>query len=78
MSIAVQLLDMMGSKLHVESVYGQGTKDIPVVFLTSVSARKKVYSALGTNPAGYILKPPSEEKLFEPIEEVLENSDITI
>ena len=46
-------------------------KDIPVIFLTSMSDKEHIYSALQTRPAGYILKPPDRERLFESIEEAL-------
>lgn len=46
-------------------------KDIPVVFLTSVADRKTVDSILRLKPAGYILKPPDQEKVFETIENAL-------
>lgn len=46
-------------------------KFIPVVFLTSVSDRKTIYSVLQSSPAGYILKPPDKNKLLETIEQVL-------
>lgn len=46
-------------------------KYIPVVFLTSISDKKTIYSVLQSNPAGYILKPPDKNKLLETIEQVL-------
>lgn len=49
----------------------EDSKYIPVVFLTSIADRKAVYSVLKSKPAGYILKPPEEEKLLETIREVL-------
>lgn len=42
--------------------------DIPVVFLTSVSDRRKICAVLLSNPAGYVLKPPDKNKLIEIIE----------
>lgn len=47
------------------------SKDIPVIFLTSMADREHIYSALETRPAGYILKPPDRDRLFESIEEAL-------
>lgn len=47
------------------------TSNIPVIFLTSVSDGKKVLEILEMHPAGYVLKPPSGDKLIEKIEEVL-------
>lgn len=47
------------------------TTKMPVIFLTSVSDGKKVLEILEMHPAGYVLKPPSGDKLVEKIEEVL-------
>lgn len=46
-------------------------KDIPVIFLTGISSNEKVIEVLKLKPAGYILKPPDAEALFEKIEEVI-------
>ena len=46
-------------------------KDIPVVFLTGVADREHIYAVLQLEPAGYILKPPSADKIIEVIENVL-------
>ena len=46
-------------------------KDIPVVFLTSVADRKTVDSILRLQPAGYILKPPDQDKVLETIQGAL-------
>lgn len=48
-------------------------RDIPVIFLTNVSDRAKIFDILKIKPAGYILKPPDEEKLFEEIDNALGN-----
>ena len=47
------------------------TKDIPVIFLTGVADKQNIANVLHLNPKGYILKPPSQDKLFEAIEEAL-------
>ena len=47
------------------------TKDIPVIFLTVMADKEHIYAALETRPAGYILKPPDRERLFQSIEAVL-------
>lgn len=47
------------------------TMDIPVVFLTAVAERDPILEVLKNLPQGYILKPPSKEKLFSVIKEVL-------
>lgn len=46
------------------------SKDIPVVFLTSIAKKKQIYAVLKSYPAGYILKPPDKEKILSVIEEV--------
>lgn len=46
-------------------------RDIPVLFLTGVTERKKIYEALKLTPEDYILKPPVPEKLFERIDAAL-------
>lgn len=47
------------------------TKNIPVIFLTGVTERKKIKEALILKPQGYLLKPVNREKLLEEIEKVL-------
>ena len=49
---------------------------IPVVFLTSIADRKSIYSALKSEPDGYILKPPDENRIRETIEEIFEKKNI--
>lgn len=46
-------------------------KDVPVVFLTGVKDAEHIRAVLELNPAGYMLKPASKEKLFETIEKIL-------
>lgn len=48
-------------------------KNIPVVFLTSVSDSNTVHSILKLKPAGYILKPPDKVKVLETIQAALKN-----
>lgn len=45
--------------------------DIPVVFLTAVAERDRIYEVLPSRPAGYILKPAERDRLLETIEDVL-------
>ncbi len=47
------------------------TKDIPIVFLTGMADSEYVQEILALRPDGYLLKPPSEEKLFNTINRVL-------
>ena len=47
------------------------TRNIPDLFLTGISDKAHIYAALELEPAGYILKPAAEEKLFSQIEQAL-------
>ncbi len=47
------------------------TKDIPVVFFTASAEREVVEKLLSLKPDGYMLKPPSKEKLIRIIERTL-------
>lgn len=51
------------------------SKDIPVIFLTSVSEKSQIYDVLKYYPSGYILKPPSQEELLNRIGEVLNKTE---
>lgn len=46
-------------------------KNIPVVFLTSVTEKDQILEVLKNGPEGYLLKPPVKERIIEIIEEVL-------
>lgn len=45
----------------------EATKNIPVIFLTSISERDKLQKALVMKPQGYLLKPIERDKLIETI-----------
>ncbi len=45
-------------------------KDVPVIFLTSVRKKDKVFDVLEIRPAGYVLKPPDKNLLLEEISKV--------
>lgn len=49
----------------------ESTKDIPVVFLTGMDDAAHVHEVVALRPQGYLLKPPSEERIFSTIEEIL-------
>lgn len=44
------------------------TKDIPVIFLTGITDRKKIHEALVMKPQGYLLKPIDRKRLLATIE----------
>lgn len=48
-------------------------KEIPVIFLTSVSTRDKVFGVLEHKPAGYVLKPVDKKYLYEEIQRVTDD-----
>jgi len=52
----------------------ESTKDIPVIFLTGMADAKHVQELLALLPNDYLLKPPSEERLFKTIESILNGS----
>ena len=47
------------------------TKDIPVIFLTGITDRKKIQEALVMKPQGYLLKPIDAERLDATIDSIL-------
>ena len=48
------------------------TMDVPVVFLTGISDRKKIQKALMLQPDGYLLKPIDHEKLISTIKQYID------
>lgn len=62
---------MNGKQMYEKMKENEATKSIPVVFLTSVAQKNQTIEILKSQPAGYILKPPVKEKLYEAIREVL-------
>ncbi len=49
----------------------EGTRDIPVVFLTGMSDPAHVEDAIALQPQGYLLKPPTESKIFGKLAAIL-------
>lgn len=47
------------------------SKNIPVLFLTSVTEREKIIECLSLNPQGYLIKPISREELLQRVAEVI-------
>lgn len=66
-----EMPEMNGREVFEAMLADEDMKYIPVVFLTSVSDRKAVFSILQSKPAGYILKPAEQEKLLSTVREVL-------
>jgi response regulator RpfG family c-di-GMP phosphodiesterase len=47
------------------------TMNIPVIFLTGITDRKKIQNALVMKPQGYLLKPIDRKKLLATIDDIL-------
>ncbi|MBO6214538.1 MAG: response regulator [Lachnospiraceae bacterium] len=47
-------------------------KDIPVIFLTGVDDKQHILAVLALEPAGYMLKPPVQQKIIENIDKILD------
>ena len=62
--------EMSGKETFEAMLQDDGMKEIPVVFLTSVSTREKVFGVLEHMPAGYVLKPVDKKFLYEEIQRV--------
>lgn len=70
-----EMPEMNGKEVFEAILDDEDMRHIPVVFLTSVSERKTVFSILQSKPAGYIIKPVDQEKLLNTVQEVLESSE---
>ncbi len=75
-SVELILLDyMMPEENGVEVLKSlrawEKTQDIPVVFLTGLSDKKKILECLSLHPAGYILKPVKREELLTKVRAVV-------
>ena len=49
--------------------------DVPVVFLTAQSGPDLVSSMVDLKPAGYVLKPPSQERIMNVVEKMLHSKE---
>lgn len=75
-SVDMILLDydmpgMNGREVFENVIADEKTKDIPVVFLTSVAEKEQIYEVLVHKPFGYILKPPANDRIKKIIKEAL-------
>ncbi len=71
------LLDYMMPEMNGKETFenlrkSENGQDIPVIFLTSVDEKQKIFDVLRNKPDGYILKPPDRIKLVDMIEEVFD------
>lgn len=66
-----EMPEMNGKEVFETMLADEDMKYIPVIFLTSVSDRKAVFSILQSKPAGYILKPADQQTLLDTVGEVL-------
>lgn len=66
-------MPVVNGKMTLEMLRSEeSTKDIPVVFLTGMDDAEHVHEVVALKPQGYLLKPPSEERIFSTIEEILD------
>lgn len=68
-----EMPEMDGKEVFEKMLDDPDMKEIPVVFLTSVSKRSSILSILKSKPAGYILKPAEQSNLLETIQGILRN-----
>ena len=47
------------------------TSDVPIIFLTGISDRKRIQKALVLQPDGYLLKPIDHDKLIKTIKQYI-------
>ena len=47
------------------------SKNVPVLFLTSVTDKEKIIECLSLNPQGYLIKPISRTELLQRVAEVI-------
>jgi len=67
-----EMPDMSGAEVYRFFRADENTKDIPIVFLTSVADAQVVSELLSLKPEAYLLKPTEKGKLFSTIEDVLQ------
>jgi len=67
-----EMPDMSGAEVYRFFRADEKTKDIPIVFLTSVADAQVVSELLSLKPEAYLLKPTEKGKLFSTIEDVLQ------
>lgn len=48
-----------------------GAETLPVVFLTGIKNKENIKAVLGLKPAGYLLKPPSQDMIMDTIQKIL-------
>lgn len=67
-----EMPDMSGAEVYRFFRADENTKDIPIIFLTSIADAQVVSELLRLKPESYLLKPTEKGKLFSTIEEVLQ------
>ena len=67
-----EMPDMSGAEVYRFFRADENTKDIPIVFLTSIADAQVVSELLSLKPEAYLLKPMEKGKLFSTIEDVLQ------
>lgn len=64
-----EMPNMNGLQVFEKLISDDKTKDIPVIFLTSVDEKKRIFEVLKNKPKGYLLKPPAKEKILGAVRE---------
>jgi len=65
-------MPVVNGKMTLEMLRSEeSTRDIPVVFLTGVDEKAHVEEVVALKPEAYLLKPPSEARIFDTIERIL-------
>ncbi len=66
-----EMPEMTGPEVLEKIRENEKTKDIPVIFLTGASERRKINKALSLKPEGYLLKPIERDALVTKIADVI-------
>lgn len=62
-----EMPDMCGNEVFEKMLAIDSCKNIPVIFLTAVSDRERVFDVLKNKPAGYLLKPITKVQITDAI-----------
>lgn len=62
-----EMPDMCGNEVFEKMLAIEACRNIPVIFLTAVSDKERVFDVLKNKPAGYLLKPITKAQITEAI-----------
>lgn len=66
-----EMPEMNGKQTMEEIRKDEEIREIPIMFLTGVADKENIAGVLALNPAGYLLKPITSERLMEEIDKIL-------